>query len=366
MSRTVFILGAGASAMAGAPLMSSFIGDAQTVFREATNLTEADRAAFDLVFKARTQIQSVHSKAALQLNNIEALFGAFEMARLLGKLGNLTLGEIGRLPDSIVRVITRTLEHSIQLKVVGTSERPSIEPARPYGDFVRLLQDMMEADRRNAVSVLTFNYDLALDQALFRKGIPFTYRLEEDSNEGVDLLKLHGSLNWTRCPECKKVVPYHLREYYGNHTSFVSLGMRLVIDVSRRLSGKLHCGNHCCSELPVIVPPTWNKGQHHSQLASVWRRAAYHLAEAEHVFIIGYSLPETDEFFRYLYALGSVGDAILSCVWVVDPSAAVGDAFSKIFGTQAVECYKPFRGRFEESIPQIRQALNLRSKAVSG
>jgi hypothetical protein len=38
----------------------------------------------------------------------------------------------------------------------------------------------------------------------------------------------------------------------------------------------------------------------------VWRTAAQHLSEAEHIFIIGYSLPETDQFFRYLYGLGTV------------------------------------------------------------
>jgi hypothetical protein len=40
-------------------------------------------------------------------------------------------------------------------------------------------------------------------------------------------------------------------------------------------------------------------GNAHTGLSSVWRAAATHLAEAENVFIIGYSLPDTDEFFRY-------------------------------------------------------------------
>jgi hypothetical protein len=46
---------------------------------------------FDLVFKGRDALQSVFSKASLDLMNLESVFTAFEMARLLKRLGSLSM-----------------------------------------------------------------------------------------------------------------------------------------------------------------------------------------------------------------------------------------------------------------------------------
>ena len=40
------------------------------------------------------------------------------------------------------------------------------------------------------------------------------------------------------------------------------------------------------------------------------------------------SLPASDHFFRYLYALGTVGDLRLKRVWVFDPDREVGWRFN--------------------------------------
>src|SRR5689334_6671816 len=56
-----------------------------------------------------------------------------------------------------------------------------------------------------AVAYLTFNYDLALDVALTRAGLPIDYGLGKPG--GVPLLKLHGSLSWSACPRCREILP---------------------------------------------------------------------------------------------------------------------------------------------------------------
>ena len=55
----------------------------------------------------------------------------------------------------------------------------------------------------------------------------------------------------------------------------------------------------------MIVPPTWNKTEYHSNLSHVWHEAAVELGSARNIYVFGYSLPETDSFFRYLFALGT-------------------------------------------------------------
>jgi len=69
---------------------------------------------------------------------------------------------------------------------------------------------------------------------------------------------------------------------------------------------------------PFIVPPTWDKAEHYDALRPVWREAARHLREAENIIVVGFSLPETDQFFRYLYAIGSIGQSRPKRFWVFD------------------------------------------------
>jgi NAD-dependent SIR2 family protein deacetylase len=339
MSRIVFILGAGASAEAGAPVMGNFIATAQEVSR-TESLAADEKLQFQLVFKARARLQSVHSKSALDINNIESLFGAFEMAALLGKLGGLERSEIEKLPAAMAVVIARTIEKRIKYpKESEITSRPSAPT--PYGDFATLLGDLTRREP-GCVSVIAFNYDVALDYALYSLGIPFRYCLEQGTdNSGLDLLKLHGSLNWSRCSTCSEIVAWELKQFFSKYdwspnpnSSFGRL------EFGDRLSKHSHCEGSCLQPQPMIVPPTWNKGKFHSQLENVWRTAAGHLAEAENIFVVGYSLPPTDEFFRYFYALGSVGDSVFENFSVVDPIGTAAERFRSLLGPAATDSFR--------------------------
>src|SRR5262245_33819572 len=103
MSDIVFILGAGASREAGAPLMDDFIDKAEDCLR--SDACGPDEQAFRLVFKGISALQSVYAKATLDSNNLESVFSAFEMAKLFGRLGPLGPAEIDDLPAAIRRVI---------------------------------------------------------------------------------------------------------------------------------------------------------------------------------------------------------------------------------------------------------------------
>jgi len=230
----------------------------------------------------------------------------------------------------------------------------------PYGNFTKLLQEIAKGRTGSPfwekMSVLTFNYDLAMDYALYCAGIPFNYGLEDGSHGALDLLKLHGSLNWRLCG-CKAVVPWSLSEYlqkYQWRDIFDVVNVRLGI--ASRTPERSHCAETLAPE-PFIVPPTGSKGAHHTQLAPVWRKAAQHFSEATHIFIIGYSYPTTDEFFKYLYALGSVGDAWLERIVVFNPDEGVSHRINDLLGQQAKSkfAYAPKENRhFASAIDYMR------------
>ena len=55
-------------------------------------------------------------------------------------------------------------------------------------------------------------------------------------------------------------------------------------------------------------------------LKSVWREASSAFATAENIFVIGYSLPMSDQFFRSFYALSTISDSIVERFWLFDPA----------------------------------------------
>ena len=87
----------------------------------------------------------------------------------------------------------------------------------------------------------------------------------------------------------------------------------------RTVSEPHSCSKNVTQPEPFIVPPIWNKTDYHKTISNVWAKAAEELSGAEYILVSGYSLPKTDEFFRYLYALGSIGESRIKEFWVYDP-----------------------------------------------
>jgi hypothetical protein len=281
-----------------------------------------------------SRLQVVHSKADLDLVNLESVFGAFEMARLLGSFADAPEIEVERLSDDMRQVIKITLE---QTMMVDTHS-----PVLPYGygRLAGLLASRKESQMQD--SVITFNYDTALDYCLVEKFPRVDYGLGEGENEGgFPLLKLHGSLNWASCKVCKRTVsrPVELKERGVGHNT------------TRRFFLADPDPGECCNQrrlYPAIVPPSWDKAEYRASVGSVWKRAASVLAAARNVVIIGYSLPESDSFFRYLFALGTVGPELLERLWLINPSEEVCDRFERLVGPGAQRRFRWYNQRFDK------------------
>jgi len=350
MSQTVFILGAGASVKAGAPLMKDFLDIAEGLL--VRNEVQDSTAEFKLVFDAINALSHAHSKATLDLINIESAFAAFEMAKLLGRLGTFSPGQIERLPDAMRKVIVRTLELSVKIPLVDRR----LQPPKPYSKLAELIRVFHQrgqwAELPKKFSVITFNYDLCLDLTFHMTGIPVNYHLEPNEEPlGMSLLKLHGSLNWGHCSKCDKLVVWPLGKYFQNRI-WLTDATNAFIQLSQQTNEFQHCEAGTFTG-PYVVPPTWNKSQYHNSLESVWKAAASELASAENIFVSGYSLPESDHFFRYLYALGTVGDLRLKKLWVFDPNGEVGGRFHSLLGQAALPRFEFFPSDFESMFGHI-------------
>lgn len=345
MNDVVFILGAGASADAGVPLMANFLDRSRDLL--AGGRVDDAKAQFDLVFRGITALQQVHSKANVDIHNVEAVFSAFEMAKLLGAFGALTLNELESLLDAMPVVIARTVEETMMLRVEKSRETAYVLPPQEYFRLADLVEKLLASTRpQRNVTILSFNYDVGMELALNRKDIPFSNGLNKEQQR-LAVLKLHGSLAWFRC-ECGTVADYPISRYPWD-----AFALRSFEVVPLRIGALARNGRFChCAEKtvsgPVIVPPIWNKVGYHALLSAVWSAAADRLRSAESIVAIGYSLPETDAFFRYLYALGSVGELPLRRFWVFNPdeSGATEGRFRSLLGRGSENRFAYFQNNF--------------------
>lgn len=355
MSDVVFILGAGASRDCGAPLMHDFLDTASRLLSAGDVNNKKDH--FERVFKAIASLQAVHSKSQLDLNNIESIFTALEIANILGKLPGFEKQEIPEVIASLKELIVVTLEKTIKYP----TEQSYILPTSSYDSFAKLVKYLStQAHPCLTSSVISFNYDIAVDLALHRNGQGPNYGFGQtvQANYPINLLKLHGSLNWAVNSDNNEVLPLNLKDYFIKY-NYRGYGKRGTCSIPIGSQLQEYFTNQTDINVnlePVIVPPTWNKADYHHLLSDIWSRAAKELEEAEYIFVLGYSLPETDAFFRLLYGLGTVGKTPLKTFTVYNPddSGSTEKRFKEMLGPGALARFNYRQLYFDKSINDIQ------------
>lgn len=366
MSDIVFILGAGASKQAGVPVMCEFLDTAFYLLKSKQIRPEYEND-FEVVFGAQTLLQRVHSKAKLDINNLESVFAALEMARTIGGFDSYDLKKIDDTIQSLKRLIVQTIIHKLRIPAFrGVVEAPAC-----YGNLVELISRLRNRpERQHQISILTFNYDLATEISIQFKNDVVDYALDEFNRSGGDaikVLKLHGSLSWAQCNKCKKIgfldigQAVEIIQKEARSNAQYNHHQKNIIFDPKFLLNRIACCSQTLSGEPFIVPPTWSKVEHYKSIEPVWRRAATELSEAENIFVVGYSLPETDGFFRHLYALATIKSRPLERFWVfdIDSSGNVEKRFSDLLGTGSLGRFKYHRMGFGEAINEIRKEFRI-------
>jgi hypothetical protein len=332
--RNVYILGAGFSADANAPLLYNFLDKSRELLDDPeSGLDGHERDEFRSVFEFRRKMSQAREKVKLDLDNIDQLFGLVEMQQRLGlgasdarsatvyliaKTLQLMIERGGRRHEILFSAHPSATDSIAALRELNLPLQSQYDPPKSsldiYDFFAMLIGGRFDSQEKRANRkdvVITFNYDLVLDHALMRAGIPISYHLPPESvsipaannKEGFALLKLHGSTNWGICGKCKG----HITVSFDKMTS------------SPRIFRSMEC-RECQKKAfqPMLVPPSWDKTEYQSLMRPVWNRAVTELQKATRICIIGYSLPESDAYFKYLLTLGLAENHNLYKFIVVD------------------------------------------------
>ena len=353
MSKNILILGAGASKECGAPLIDDFLDMAEDLL-DFKKIDEEYIEDFKNIFEMIKTFKPIHYSIKIDLENIENLFAAIEMARLLKNIEGITESKIQSMITSIRRFIFITLEKSIKMPVKGKQ----VFPCSTYDRLVQLLKKIHDKKPEETFSIITFNYDLALDYALYFYNDIINYGLDENIGNRFPLyLKLHGSMNWVKCPKCNKIHNWSIKDFFTKYNyMFLEDTKEVILDLATKLKKS---GINCCDkELesePFIIPPIWNKTEYYKDIDKVWQMAAKELSKAENIFICGYSLRESDLFFRYLFGLSTIETIRIRRLWVFDPDQLniVKDRYESFLGSGVKRNFRFFKEKFSTAISTI-------------
>lgn len=117
-----------------------------------------------------------------------------------------------------------------------------------------------------------------------------------------NLLKIHGSLNWSYCPSCNRLD-------LGVSESGKTYKMLEELYKANPLEERYSCHGFPCPSCstfvePILITPTQLKDYRNPQVAKVWTLAEHALRSAQQAIIIGYSLPDDDLDVIYLLKRG--------------------------------------------------------------
>ena len=341
MIENLYILGAGASADAGAPLMNNFIDTAEDLLNEnAYRKNKNMQELFDNI----KSLNSLHAKSKIDLNNIEAVLGLLEMYELLEFPNRIDSSKFKSLKKTYIEFIAETIELSMKFNITSTKK---INSTGSYPIFASHL-----SKHRENTAIITFNYDLGIDVALYNAGIDYNYYLNKIDSK-FPLLKLHGSLNWFE-EKNHKVTPHYLSSFFEKtdlikSSSGIEKGTLTFYNYIKE-----NYPNKYQTSIPFIIPPTWNKTMYHNSVSNVWHKASICLSEARNIYVIGYSLPETDAFFKYLFSIGTNSKTRIRKFWVLNPERLhTQERFKNLLGPDILDRFKYINQNFAMGMRQI-------------
>lgn len=169
--------------------------------------------------------------------------------------------------------LTYVLGRTIQVKVENQTNRD-------------LVNQFLQSLYWQTDSIISLNYDLIIDNALqdVNYCIPFRGDIPHQTQVGVALCKLHGSLNWLYCPVCRELELTDHRK-----------GALLPLIEDQR------CRKCNTPFEPVIITPSFLKDYNNVFIVQLWREAQQRLHNAKEIVFVAYSLPDADIVLRMFF-----------------------------------------------------------------
>lgn len=276
----LYIIGAGFSAPLGLPVMSNFISTSKDVYLRKN----IDKGSFEAAFNAMKDLAGAKHYISTDLLNIEEVLCILEMeAYVRGQ----------SLSKHYAEYIAETIDQST----------PPVKYYREGSDLPSNWQHVIFGADELMASYVSFVCNL------------FRMQISEHANE------FHHR-RFDRKPNCNHkyrygVISLNYDMVIENAIQFMNTAYRLptnfgfVSSSDVKSSDNPYLGSepntvplakiHGSTQPRSITPPTWNKVTR-TENQGVWKLAYQLLLNANQIRILGYSLPKSDTYFKYLLA----------------------------------------------------------------
>lgn len=224
------------------------------------------------------------------------------------------------------------------------------------------------ASNFSEVSILTFNHDLVIENEIQKRArLNRRWCLERgygnigtrmtvtrptvvgpmfrahDANcrheEPIQVLKLHGSLNWYVRLRGKSPTPRQLSGL-GNAQQLFCSPRRSVAEQPLYIHNRPGPGRKAWRTWPVVVPPVQMKSPLiRSYVAEVWNDAKTAIEGSHRLVFFGYSLPSLDLAAEKMFQRSLSRANGLNWIDVVNPDPASAQRFAGLLGTRPTRWY---------------------------
>jgi hypothetical protein len=219
---------------------------------------------------------------------MESMFTTLEHTiRMLGTTGEnraFNKKELKEKRDRLEQAIAATLEEAL---TIGDEEGHSTQNLKECEFHDCLVKDILEPGDE----IISFNYDCVIDDSLKRNGNnKWNPRYGYGFYLGAKGSRLTGDKHWTPTDAATREKTLHLPKLHGSLHFQVS-----GTDNNSKVRLKQHPYTKKNGNLEfTIIPPEWHKAYDKGVFATLWKNAAAAINRAQHIIIIGYSLPVTD------------------------------------------------------------------------
>lgn len=308
----VFILGAGFSKPAGLPLGNELFGE---IIRYAKlrglyeNILQADIATF---------LEYTHEANGEYLSeeqiNFEEFISYLDIEHFLRLRGSDHWSNEGNRSQLVIRNL-------IGLSLYLRQESIKDEAFSLYENFVNRLEP--------GDWVFTFNYDTILEGAFKKQNIPYRLfqtryknlsfyggEVDSDRDNEIVLLKMHGSIDWFDKSHYLRNRDYlrgsgkdikpHNAVFDGRKDFRIKSLVEQPYPKDSALNsiyvlenlGDYFGESNLITEVPLIISPSFSKVVYLNPLTEFWAGFSRSGTVEKRVAVIGFSLPEHDEYLR--------------------------------------------------------------------
>jgi NAD-dependent SIR2 family protein deacetylase len=323
-TKFVFILGAGASAPYGLPVMRNFMSRARERFFRAMLPANYDffHKSYEALMDFRQRCRGSSWAVNRDWDNIEELYTQADLLRL----ANPNSGDNKALCQSLAWAIWDVYRQVSQdipnwcSALQNTRKQLGVEPV-----------------------IITTNYDVLPEASLKRGGWEFFYPgfiptweaaaksqswLLTETDEtpahipanSAKIIKLHGSVNWFNIDDdLSSVGSLLISSENQSSTVWITDQQFKPEEFAAQIKSVL---KQDVTPVPAIVPPMLGQMSMAKAIAHQWTAAIEAISDAKYVAIIGYSFPTTDAFMTRLLAEGLQHNQDVESIVICDQQPA--------------------------------------------